>query len=63
MAKLDLMGSYEIGQEYGIPRYRITRLSRQGRWPATAADLHATGVWHRKDVELAVKRLKRDGVL
>lgn len=63
MAPLDLMGTWEVTQKYGISRQRIYRLMEQGKWPQPAADLHAGGVWHRRDVVAAVARLTRDGVL
>lgn len=61
--KLDLVGTWEIKEEYGIPRHRVARFMQRGQWPQPIADIHAGGVWHRDDVERAIAKLRSRSLL
>jgi hypothetical protein len=47
----DVVGTAEAAELLGVERPRITRYRRADRMPPLAADLAATPVWHRDDVE------------
>ena len=55
--KLDLVGTHEIEQRHGIPRYRVFRLLERGLFPKPYAELRCGNVWLASDVRAAVARL------
>lgn len=57
MAKLKLVGTYEIEQLHGIPRYQVYRLVDRGQFPKPYATLKCGAIWDAAEVRAAVARL------
>ena len=49
--KPNVVGAAEAAEILGVVVTSVTRLKKNGKMPALAADLAATPVWHRKDIE------------
>lgn len=49
--QLDVVGTAEVAKLLGVERPRIGRWIKRGVMPPTAADLAATPIWHKKDIE------------
>lgn len=47
----NVVGASQAAEILGVEVPRITRWRKAGRMPALAADLKATPVWHRQNVE------------
>lgn len=60
---MEVIGTHEINERFGIPRHRVMRFKRRGLWPEPLASLNMGDVWKLADVERAIKRLRRDGKL
>lgn len=58
-----LVGTYEIDRDYGVPRHRVSRFMKRGLWPAPYLELRIGGIWRRADVERTITRLKAQGHL
>jgi hypothetical protein len=57
MAKLELVGTHEIEQLHGIPRYKVFRLVDRGLLPKPYQELRCGAVWDKAKVATAVARL------
>ena len=49
--QLDIVGTAEAAEMLQVERPRIGRWIKRGVMPQTAAQLQATPVWYRKDIE------------
>lgn len=54
----DLVGSVEAAEILGVERTRIARYRKTGQMPEPVAQLRATAVWLRADVEALRDRRK-----
>lgn len=58
MAKrLELVGTAEIEERHGIPRYKVFRLIDRGDFPAPYQELRCGSIWDASEVAAAARRL------
>jgi predicted DNA-binding transcriptional regulator AlpA len=57
MSTMDLVGTFEILRDYGVPRRSVYRYLEKGQFPQPVAELRAGGVWRRADVVRALRNL------
>lgn len=57
---LALVGTREAAELLGVERTRIGRWRKSGYMPEPLVELHATPVWHRRDIVALRDRRERD---
>lgn len=56
-----LIGTREILDEHGLDRTQVHRLIQSGDWPQPIGETGGGRLWHERDVEQAVERLRLAG--
>jgi predicted DNA-binding transcriptional regulator AlpA len=58
---LDLIGTREISDRYGVSRGQVLRLLNAGDFPEPVAELHLGRVWNADEVKETIKALRKAG--
>lgn len=58
---MQLIGTGEIQDRYGLTRGQVFRLIQAGDWPEPVSDLRHGKTWDAEEVEEAIERLRKAG--